>query len=58
MSKMFRAWLDDLSNRSGYTYNYLSKIYELLVKQDGYVNEVFFEHATLNRLWAKEKALS
>ena len=57
MSRTFEGWIERLSEKSGYTYNYLTDIYEELFNRFGDVDSDRFEFITLNRLWERIETL-
>lgn len=57
MSRTFEGWIERLSEKSGYTYNYLTDMYEELFNRFGDVDSDRFEIITLNRLWERIETL-
>lgn len=57
MSRTFEGWIERLSEESGYTYNYLTEMYDLVFRKYGDVDSDRFEIITLNRLWERIETL-
>jgi hypothetical protein len=51
MSKVFERWIEDLSARTGYDYDFLVELWEELFKKYGRVDTKAFEELTLRKMW-------
>lgn len=49
MSRSFEGFIDSLSKRSGYPYNYLVDMYNEVIREDGDVD--YFVTVTMERDW-------
>lgn len=57
MSRTFEGWIERLSEESGYTYNYLTEMYDLVFRKYGDAKSDVFEFITLNKLWSLMETL-
>lgn len=49
MSKVFERWIEDLADRSGYSYDFIVEVYNEILKTYGKVNHESFEKAAMTR---------
>ena len=51
MSRVFERWIEDLSTRTGYDYDFLVERWEELFEKYGQVNTKAFEELTVRKMW-------
>lgn len=51
MSRVFEAYIDNLSKKSGYSYDYLIDRFDEMIEDDGELDMDYFTGVTLEKDW-------